>query len=147
MITYLNIGDKQSILSLALQVESLFGKMVGVRDFENALEKSLTTNKVIGYKRKNEIYGAGIINDERNEIVWFVVDSKKRGLDIGKQLLERILGELDNNKDIFVQTFADDVPEGAAARKLYKKFGFIDKADGGLNPAGIPTVIMVKSHK
>jgi GNAT superfamily N-acetyltransferase len=147
MITYLNIEDKASVLLLALQVEHLFGKMTGVEEFQQALEQCLTTKNVIGYRKNTEVYGAGIIDKQRNEIAWFVVDTKQRGSGIGTQILERILSELDRKKDIVVQTFADHIPEGEAARTLYKKFGFLDHADGGLNPAGIPTVIMVKSHQ
>jgi len=43
---------------------------------------------------------------------------------------------------IRVQTFDETVALGKPARKLYIDFGFTDDKKGGLNPAGIPTVIM-----
>jgi len=46
-------------------------------------------------------------------------------------------------KQAMAQKTADvSSPDGRAARKLYLDFGFLDYKDGGLNPAGIPTVIM-----
>ena len=92
---------------------------------------------------KNKIlYGAIIINSINNEIAWFVVDRKYRGMGIGEILLKKSLEDLDSKKDIFVQTFASDINEGFSARKLYEKYGFKDEKNSGKNPAGKPTVIM-----
>ncbi len=144
MITYLGFEDMQAVLGLASQVEGLFGPMVGVADFETALEDCLKTNRVLGC---NELCGAAIIDRKGNELCWFVVDSGKRGLGIGGRMLEKVIGELDSAREMTVQTFAPGVPEGGAARRLYMKYGFADREDGGLNPAGIPTVIMVREKK
>jgi GNAT superfamily N-acetyltransferase len=147
MITYLGPEDMQAVLGLASQVEGLFGPMVGVADFETALEGCLKTNRVLGCKEQNELCGAAIIDRKGNELCWFVVDSGKRGQGIGALILEKVIGELDSAREMTVQTFAPGVPEGEAARRLYMKYGFADREDGGLNPAGIPTVIMVREKK
>jgi GNAT superfamily N-acetyltransferase len=147
MITYLGFEDMQAVLGRASQVEGLFGPMVGVADFETALEDCLKTNRVLGCKEQNELCGAAIIDRKGNELCGFVVDSGKRGLGIGGRMLEKVIGELDSAREMTVQTFAPGVPEGGAARRLYMKFGFADREDGGLNPAGIPTVIMVREKK
>ena len=104
---------------LASQVEGLFGPMVGVADFETALEDCLKTNRVLGCKEQNELCGAAIIDRKGNELCWFVVDSGKRGLGIGGRMLEKVIGELDSAREMTVQTFAPGVPEGEAARRLY----------------------------
>lgn len=62
-------------------------------------------------------------------------------------MLEKVIVELDPGREMTVQTFAPGVPEGEAARRLYMKYGFADREDGGLNPAGIRTVIMVREKK
>ncbi|HPG31874.1 MAG TPA: GNAT family N-acetyltransferase [bacterium] len=142
MIRFLQEKEKNEIFRLALQVEQLFGKMVGIKEFENAVEESLKSHKVIGYIEKGEVHGSVIIDSAKNEIAWFVVDKEKRGLGIGKKLLEYALEILDSRKDITVQTFASSIPEGDSARRLYIKYGFKDDKDGGNNPAGIPTIIM-----
>lgn len=145
MFDRLNPDDHAAILKLAAQVEDLFGKMVGVAEFEAALQACLQAGRVIGCKQGDELLGAGILDPDQNEIAWFVVDGGQRGKGIGVGILERLLGELDERREITVQTFAAGVAQGQAARALYRKFGFADKADGGLNPAGIPTVIMARA--
>ncbi len=144
-VGYLNPEDQAAILKLAAQVEDLFGKMVGVAEFEQALADCLQLRQVIGCKQGDELLGAGIVDREKNEIAWFVVDFGQRGKGVGARILERLLGELDERREITVQTFAAEVAQGRAARALYRKFGFVDKTDGGLNPAGIPTVIMARA--
>ncbi|MDD3516412.1 MAG: GNAT family N-acetyltransferase [Synergistaceae bacterium] len=147
MITYLGFEDMQAVLGLASQVESLFGPMVGVADFEKGLEDCLKTGRVLGCKVQNDVCGAAIVDRDGNELCWFVVDSGKRGLGIGARMLEKVIVELDPGREMTVQTFAPGVPEGEAARRLYMKYGFADREDGGLNPAGIRTVIMVREKK
>ena len=80
-----------------------------------------------------------------NEIMWLAVSEAERGKGYGRQLLEAALRVLDTTGDIVVQTFDRTVEEGKAARRLYADFGFVDDRDGGLNPAGIPTVLMKRS--
>lgn len=147
MITYLGFEDMQAVLGLASQVESLFGPMVGVADFEKGLKDCLKTGRVLGCKVQNDVCGAAIVDRDGNELCWFVVDSGKRGLGIGARMLEKVIVELDPGREMTVQTFAPGVPEGEAARRLYMKYGFADREDGGLNPAGIRTVIMVREKK
>ena len=59
-----------------------------------------------------------------NSITWFAVSEKHRGRGAGDRLLKTALRQLDTNKDITVTTFNSDYPQGAAARSLYKKYGF-----------------------
>lgn len=63
------------------------------------------------------------------ERVWISID--KAGVE-----------SLNNKKPIFVHTFAPSEKAGAAARQLYKRFGFIDDRECGKNPAGINIIRM-----
>ncbi len=144
MITVLDEKYKNDILNLAKQVEPLFGKMVGIPEFETALSLCFEKKTIFGFLDDNKCKGAIIINREENEIAWFVVDISYRGNGIGQKLIEVAIKFLDNMKPIKVQTFSKDIEEGKSARKLYIKNGFRDEKDGGLNPAGISTIIMEK---
>jgi hypothetical protein len=62
-------------------------------------------------------------------------------------LLREAIGRLDPNRPVYVQTYDDTVEAGAAARALYLNMGFADFRDGGLNPAGLSTVIMERPPK
>jgi len=98
MIKYLEMNEKAAMLKLALQVEHLFGNMVGVNEFESAVEECLKSQTVIGYIENKKVFGAGIIDKERNEIAWLVVDSNKRGMGIGQRIMDRIMVELDSTR-------------------------------------------------
>ena len=66
-----------------------------------------------------------LFSREKSSITWFAVSEKYRGKGAGDRLLRTALRQLDTNKDITVCTFCEDYPQGAAARALYKKYGFI----------------------
>ena len=59
-----------------------------------------------------------------NSITWFAVSERYRGKGAGDRLLKTALRQLDTNKDITVNTFTADYPQGTAARALYLKCGF-----------------------
>jgi len=61
---------------------------------------------------------------EDNSITWFAVSEKHRGRGVGGRLLKTALRQLDPNNNITVITFCENYPAGAAARSLYKKYGF-----------------------
>jgi GNAT superfamily N-acetyltransferase len=89
---------------------------------------------------------AGIIALDRanNEILWLAVKKEYRGKRYGDQLVKRAIEELENNGDIYVQTFSKEIEEGRSARIIYERNGFVDLKDAGKNPAYIETVIMVR---
>ena len=62
-----------------------------------------------------------------NSVTWFAVSEKYRGKGAGDHLLKTALRQLDTNKDITVNTFPADYPQGTAARALYKKYGFTEE--------------------
>jgi diadenosine tetraphosphate (Ap4A) HIT family hydrolase/predicted GNAT family acetyltransferase len=62
-----------------------------------------------------------------NSVTWFAVSEKYRGKGAGDRLLKTALRQLDTNKNISVNTFSADYPQGAAARALYKKHGFTEE--------------------
>ena len=75
-----------------------------------------------------------------NSITWFAVSEKYRGEGVGDRLLKTAILQLDTTKDITVCTFTADDPQGAAARTLYKKYGFIIESPAEHN--GLPRVEM-----
>ncbi|MCL2404576.1 MAG: GNAT family N-acetyltransferase [Defluviitaleaceae bacterium] len=62
---------------------------------------------------------------KENSITWFAVSEKYRRKGVGDRLLKTAMRQLDTTKDITVCTFSADYPQGAAARTLYIKYGFI----------------------
>lgn len=147
VVSYSSPDDFNGWLALAKEVEPLFGPMVDEAGFHEALQQAISSKTAFCIRaepgtRDRSLKGGIVISKEQNEIAWLAVSSKHRQRGYGRRLLEFALGELDPCKRIWVQTFSESVPEGKAARGLYLDFGFIDFKPGGLNPAGVPTVIM-----
>ena len=132
-------------LDLAKEVEPLFGPMIGQDDFHTALKAIISSQHA--YCARDESgkpLGIVAISPVENQILWLAVFAASKGQGIGKKLLDYAISQLNESAPIRVQTFADSVPAGAPARKLYLTAGFLDSADGGRNPAGLSTVFMEK---
>jgi GNAT superfamily N-acetyltransferase len=138
--------DLDGWLALAREVEPLFGPMVDDPAFHAALRRAIATGCAfcIGEPGTPRLDGGLIVDGEKNEIAWLAVSAASRGRGYSKALLSCALANLDAARPVVVQTFDASVPEGAAARTLYRRFGFEDAQPGGRNPANIPTVMMVR---
>ncbi|MBA2882976.1 ribosomal protein S18 acetylase RimI-like enzyme [Desulfosalsimonas propionicica] len=139
--------DFDSWIVLVKEVEPLFGPMADEEAFQGALKQAIICETAFCIRsnlneKERYLKGGIIISKEANEILWFAVSKQCRGMGLGRQLLKFAISELNPKEGIFVQTFDETVPEGKPARKLYIDLGFTDLKDGGLNPAGMPTVIM-----
>lgn len=147
------ITDFDAWISLARQVESLFGPMADELDFQDALKQALSSSTAFCIrsepkKDNHRLIGGVIVSKEMNEIAWLAVSQEDREKGYGRRLTEFAISKLNQKENIFLQTFDRSVCEGEAARKLYLDVGFTDFKDGGPNPAGVPTVIMqLEAHK
>lgn len=141
----LESGDCEAWLEIAAEVEPLFGPMVDSPEFRQGIQACIDSGEAYGVEHgAREIAGIVAMSRTSNEIVWLAVKKNQRGRGYGALLVEKAVALLEKQGEIHVQTFASDSPEGAGARAIYRRYGFVDHRDGGLNPAGIPTVIMVR---
>lgn len=142
------IDDLPGWLELAGEVEPLFGPMAHEESFRDHLKKSIANRCCFCVRPETPghamLRGAIAVSFDTNEICWLAVSRVDRGNGLGRLLLAHALTRLDPARDIRVQTFADGVTEGRAARALYLHFGFRDCAMSDPTPTGIPTVIMKK---
>lgn len=146
-VDYSNLSDFVAWISLAREVEPLFGPMADEASFQEAIREAISEKRAFCIRSSSDetdasLSGGVVIAEEANEIIWLAVAEKCRGMGFGRQLLKFAINSLNTQKSIYVQTFDQSVPEGTAARRLYLDSGFVDLKDGGSNPAGIPTVIM-----
>lgn len=72
------------------------------------------------------IVGVLLYSRKHNMICCLAVDSDYRKQGIESALLEKAIDKLDRRQDITVSTFRENDVKGTAARKLYKKYGFIE---------------------
>lgn len=139
-----SLEDYNNWLNLAKEVEHLFGPMSEEQCFQDALRNIIKTKQAFCIKDNDNLCGGIAISKENNEIAWFVVSKNFQKNGLGKKLIKYALNQLDTKKDIIVRTFADNIPEGKAARHLYQIFGFKDFAPDEPTPANIPTIIMIR---
>jgi GNAT superfamily N-acetyltransferase len=139
------VADFEALLAMAREVEPLFGTMADDAGFQAALKAALADGNVLcAYGADGAALGAVVLDREQNAIAWLAVAGSNRGQGAGRALVAAALEELSPVRDVTVQTFAPGVPEGEPARRLYLAFGFKDHKTGGLNPAGVDTVFMVR---
>lgn len=143
------LEDFPQWLRLAKEVEPLFGPMVEDAGFREGLRQAILDGnafciRTVADENEQVLQGGIIISREANDILWFAVEEKSRGQGIGEVLLKEVIEYLDQSRPITVTTFDGSVEAGFPARRLYQMFGFSDFRSGGMNPAGIPTVVMVR---
>ena len=143
------LDDVQGWLDLAREVEPLFGPMADEPSFQQGLRDIILANQAFCLREQNgkpgtTLCGGIIISKADNEIVWFAVAHSCQGQGLGKSLLQHALSHLQTDQEISVTTFDGTVPKGLPARRLYQRFGFQDAHKGVVNPAGIPTVVMIR---
>jgi GNAT superfamily N-acetyltransferase len=146
-VVYAELTDFDAWIALAREVEHLFGPMADEAPFQDALRQAISQKTAFCIRADLDgeecaLKGGIVISEESNEIAWLAVSDRYRRKGYGGALLKFAMSRLNHYEDIFVQTFAESCFEGKAARKLYFNSGFMDNKDSGLNPAGIPTVIM-----
>jgi len=116
--------------SLAYEVAQLFNSpnMPWDDEFIDYMKAKIRKHEAIIAMDRMTRTMFGVIGFSRNSnhISWFAVKKNLRGNGIGTKLLKCAINQLDWQRDISVITFCKDNDEGLPARKLYKKFGFIE---------------------
>src|SRR5688572_6176341 len=122
--------DVASWLELADEVEDLFGPMP---DFEEHIRRGIVRGTAVVVVEGDAVAGAALLSrdDEPHAINWLSVRSNQRRSGVAQRLMEEILKRWPIG-DVEVTTFGLDVGGGAAARRLYTRFGF--GADGPSQP-------------
>ena len=138
--------DIEAWLALVREVEPLFGPMIGTDGFQEHLAAVIGEASAFAIRNdRGDLCGVVAVSREKNEIEWLAVASRDRQRGLGEKLLAHAIQMLDAQRPITVQTFAEDVPAGRSARTLYRKFAFQEIGPAGLNPAGLPTVILERA--
>lgn len=141
-------ADFNPWLTLAREVEPLFGPMVEEPGFHAALTEAIEQGQAFCLRAGDgSLCGGILIDPAANEIAWLVVARHWQGHGYGRALLAHALHRLNLDQDISVTTFAPGLPEGQPARQLYQRFGFADHHPGPPTQAGIPTMVMIRAKQ
>ena len=75
-------------------------------------------------KDASGLLGVLVLSDQHNGIGFLAVHPEARGRGVASALVRMMLDVLPADQDIFVTTYREDDPLGAAPRALYKRLGF-----------------------
>ncbi|MGG0816080.1 GNAT family N-acetyltransferase [Paenibacillus alvei] len=125
--------DSEQWLQLAAEVEYLFGPMVEVPDFLDALHKSIEMGRAFCIRENDEGPGAPLLGGvffssssaPLYKIHWLSVSSRAREQGVATAILRHILRLVHPPAEVLVTTFGEDIADGQPARRLYQKFGFV----------------------
>jgi len=136
--------DFDAWIELARAMEPLFGPMADVEEFQTGLRTVIDAGAAFSAGIEESFAGGIVIDPGANAVVWLAVSATARGLGLGSELMRAGLAALDSLRPVSVQTFAPGVAEGAAARRLYARFGFAGEKPAEPTPTGIATVVMAR---
>ncbi|MFC9331432.1 GNAT family N-acetyltransferase [Kitasatospora sp. NPDC057015] len=128
-------------MSLAAEVEELFGPLVDAPEFQAALMRNIERGTALcarsGEGRTGSALAGGLLFSARHphyEITWLAVGGRSRGQGIGRLLVDSALRAFTSPPcTVDVTTFGPDHP-GRGARLFYEELGFEPTAQ--LNEGG-----------
>ena len=138
-------GDVNSWLTLAAEVENLFGPMINEPRFMGALERNIERGSAFCIREGNGPPGApllaGILFSAKPpayKVAWLAVAERRRRHGLGSALLAHVMEMVRRPAEVTVTTFSAEVEGGAAARQFYLAAGFepaemtLEGPEGGL---------------
>lgn len=135
------LRDLDSWLSLVPEIESLFGPMP---DLETHIRRGIERRTALVVSSGDDVAGAALLSrdDGPHHIRWLAVRRSQRRQGVGAAIMTAILDRWPAG-DVDVVTFTAQAPDGAPARRLYERFGFIFAAPAGPGPDGGPRDLFV----
>ena len=125
------VGDFSSWLSLAAEVEFLFGPMVNEPNFRQVLDKNISRGTAYcvregGGKVSVPLLGGLLFSPKppKYTIGWLAVARQYRRRGIGHRLVKYVFGLVQPPAEMIVTTFGEDIEAGRPARRFYRKLGF-----------------------
>jgi GNAT superfamily N-acetyltransferase len=123
--------DIPAWLSLAAEVEPLFGPMVNDPHFHQALSRNIGRGSAFCVREHDGPPGSPLIggllfsaHPPLYKIGWLAVAERWRGHGAGQVLVTHVLTLVQPPAEVVVTTFSKDMPEGEPARRFYVKMGF-----------------------
>ena len=121
--------DIESWMNLVKKVNDSFPGLDtkdALNDHKNTVLDFMNRESAICAKEQGEIVGVLLFSNENSELCFLAVDVEHRRQHVAEKMVSFMLTKMDSQRDVFVTTYRDRVPEGRAARAFYKKIGFTE---------------------
>ena len=89
-----------------------------------AVLKAIAERRALCAKDAGGLLGVLILSEQCGGIGFLAVHPEARRRGVASALVRMMLGVLPADQDVFVTTYREDDPLGAAPRALYKRLGF-----------------------
>jgi GNAT superfamily N-acetyltransferase len=136
MVKLATIADIESWMTLAREVEALFGPM---SNFDATVRAKISDDAALCvHDGAGGLLGGVLVGGEapENWIRWLAVRRSARRKGVGSALLTAVLDRWPGPCTISLATFGADNPDGLAARRLYERFGFVADKELPRGPEG-----------
>ena len=124
-------ADIPNWLTLAAEVEHLFGPMVDNPSFLKALQENIARETAVCIRRRdgppgNQLLGAMLFteNPPTYRIGWLAVAGEWRRRGVGRTLVQHVLDLVTPPAEVFVTTFHEKDTVGREAVRFYRELGF-----------------------
>jgi GNAT superfamily N-acetyltransferase len=137
------IDDIPGWLSLAAEVEFLFGPMLGDPGFHDFLERNIGRGTALCVREHDGPPGSVLMGGlafsakpPLYRIGWLSVATPWRRAGVGRVLVEHTLDRVQVPAEVVVTTFGDDIKAGWPARAFYTSLGFHAAELAPIGPEG-----------
>jgi GNAT superfamily N-acetyltransferase len=138
--------DVRNWLSLAAEVEFLFGNMLDDQGFYQALLRNIGRGSAYCVREDSGPPGALLMggmlfsprrpDQSESRIGWLSVAERWRRRGVGRLLVEHALSLVLPPATVSVETFGDEMESGKAPRLFYERMGFHPAELAPIGPAG-----------
>ena len=128
-IRFANPADISQWMQLVTKVKDNFPGLEteqALAEHEKTVLSFIQKGGAICTEVDGEIKGILLFSKRRCQLCFLAVDPDYRRKHIARQLVGLMLEQLPEDKDVTVSTYREDDPNGIAARKFYKKMGFVE---------------------
>ena len=96
------------------------------KEYEVSLTECISRETAICAKDKGRIVGTLLYSLAKSTIDFLAVSPECRGNGIASSIIEAMVMKFPPNQDIWVTTYREGDIKGEAARRLYRRMGFIE---------------------
>lgn len=128
-VGFATYGDLHSWMELVEMVRPNFPGLETnemLKSYQDIVIKNMNRNSAVCVKDDEKVVGILLFSFKHNMLCCMAVHPDYRNRGIATQMINLMLSQLHNGRDIIVTTYRENDEKGNAPRSLYKKLGFVE---------------------